>query len=282
MTIEILLFDGFDDLDAFGPFEVLRTAGMQVRLVTVEDAATVTSAGGARIVPDGVLGDPELVLVPGGGWSDRSGPGAYYEAQRGVIPERLAERHHRGRRVGSVCTGAMLLAEAGILSGRRAITHHSAIEDLRAAGADVQDGSAVRRRGGHHHVRRGHGRDRHGAVSRRRPGGDGRARDRVDPGRGANLKRDSPSLVSPSRVPPRGAPQHEHREQARAPPDRWDGLHRSASVRRPVPRSSDKEWSIPVTTWPREARSRQTRPSPQPTSSVARHAGGTSSKKPSR
>ena len=71
MTIEILLFDGFDDLDAFGPFEVLRTAGALVRLVTVEDAATVTSAGGARIVPDGRLGDPELVLVPGGGWSDR-------------------------------------------------------------------------------------------------------------------------------------------------------------------------------------------------------------------
>ena len=141
MTIEILLFDGFDDLDAFGPFEVLRTAGVRVRLVTAEDAATVTSAGGARIVPDGLLGDPELVLVPGGGWSDRSGRGAYYEAQRGVITAKLAERHANGRRVGSVCTGAMLLAEAGILTGRRAITHHSAIEDLRAAGAHVQDGA---------------------------------------------------------------------------------------------------------------------------------------------
>ena len=43
--------------------------------------------------------------------------------------------------MGSVCTGAMLLAEAGILAGRRAITHHGAIEDLRAAGADVQDGA---------------------------------------------------------------------------------------------------------------------------------------------
>ena len=141
MTIEILLFDGFDDLDAFGPFEVLRTAGMHGAVGDGGGRATVTSAGGARIVPDGVLGDPELVLVPGGGWNDRSGRGAYYEAQRGVIPARLAERHRRGRRVGSVCTGAMLLAEAGILTGRRAITHHSAIEDLRAAGADVQDGA---------------------------------------------------------------------------------------------------------------------------------------------
>jgi transcriptional regulator GlxA family with amidase domain len=134
MTIEILLFDGFDDLDAFGPFEVFRTAGRDTRLVTVEPVEYVTSAHGSRVVPDGVLGDPDLVVVPGGGWSDRAGKGAYYEAKRGVIPARLRER--RGR-IASVCTGAMLLAEAGLLTGRRAITHHTAIEDLRAAGADV-------------------------------------------------------------------------------------------------------------------------------------------------
>ncbi|HET6548706.1 MAG TPA: DJ-1/PfpI family protein [Solirubrobacter sp.] len=141
MTIEILLFDGFDDLDAFGPFEVLATAGLAPRFVTTEPADAVSSAGGARIVPHGVLGDPDLVLVPGGGWNDRSGAGAYAEARRGVITDALARRHAAGRRVGSVCTGAMLLAEAGILAGRPAITHHSAIEDLRAFGADVQDGA---------------------------------------------------------------------------------------------------------------------------------------------
>ena len=49
----------------------------------------------------------------------------------------------RIRRIGSVCTGAMLLAEAGILRGRPAITHHSAIEDLRTFGADVREGDRV-------------------------------------------------------------------------------------------------------------------------------------------
>jgi transcriptional regulator GlxA family with amidase domain len=142
-TIEILLFDGFDDLDAFGPFEVLSEAGLATRFVTIAPMERVTSSHGARVVPDGVLGDPELVLVPGGGWNDRSGAGAYAEARRGVIPEALAERHARGRRIGSVCTGAMLLAEAGLLSGRPAITHHSAIEDLRAFGADVREGQRV-------------------------------------------------------------------------------------------------------------------------------------------
>jgi transcriptional regulator GlxA family with amidase domain len=138
MTTEILIFDGFDDLDAFGPYEVLRTAGHDARLVTVEPQDTVTSAHGTTVIPHGVLGDPELVIVPGGGWNDRSGPGAFHEAQRGVIPARLREREGR---IASVCTGAMLLAEAGLLTGRRAITHHSAVEDLRAAGAVIVEGA---------------------------------------------------------------------------------------------------------------------------------------------
>jgi len=137
MKIEILLFDGFDDLDAFGPFEVLSGARLDTTFVTAEPAEFVTSAGGARIVPHGVVGDPDLVLVPGGGWSDGGDTGCAAEARRGVIPEFLRERHAAGRRVGSVCTGAMLLAEAGILNGRRAITHHTAHADLATYGAEV-------------------------------------------------------------------------------------------------------------------------------------------------
>jgi transcriptional regulator GlxA family with amidase domain len=144
MTIEILLFDGFDDLDAFGPFEVLSHAGLATRFVTLTPLERVTSSHGARIAPDGVLGDPDLLVVPGGGWSDRSATaGVYAEARRGAIPKALAERHARGRRIASVCTGAMFLAEAGLLEGRPAITHHTAIEDLRSFGADVREGERV-------------------------------------------------------------------------------------------------------------------------------------------
>ena len=84
------------------------------------------------------------MIVPGGGWNDRSGKGAYAEARRGLITRRAqASATPRRRRFGSVCTGAMLLAAAGLLIGRPAITHHSAIEDLRNSGAQNVDGARV-------------------------------------------------------------------------------------------------------------------------------------------
>ena len=96
MKIEILLFDGFDDLDAFGPFEVLAGARLDTTFVTAEPVEYVTSAGGARVIPHGVVGDPDIVLVPGGGWNDKGGPGCAHEAKRGVIPDAPA-RAPRGR-----------------------------------------------------------------------------------------------------------------------------------------------------------------------------------------
>jgi transcriptional regulator GlxA family with amidase domain len=138
--IEILFYDGFDDLDVFGPFEVLTGAGIATRLVTVEPRAEVVSAGGARIVPHAVLGSPDLVLVPGGNWGSRAPHGAWAEAQRGAIGAALRARLESGRPIGAICTGAMILAHEGLLRGRRAITHHGAIAELEAYGADVQHG----------------------------------------------------------------------------------------------------------------------------------------------
>jgi transcriptional regulator GlxA family with amidase domain len=149
MRIEIILFDGFDELDAMGPFEVLRNgerfgADIHTELVGAHGATTITAGHGARIVVDrGPSERADLVLVPGGGWFDRDTPGAWVEAQRGDLPALLARTHERGTPVGSVCTGAMLLATAGLVAGRPGTTHHEAIDDLRAAGAEIVDARVV-------------------------------------------------------------------------------------------------------------------------------------------
>ncbi|WP_435334973.1 DJ-1/PfpI family protein [Haloarchaeobius sp. TZWWS8] len=137
MRVAILLYDGFDELDAIGPYEVFQTANelggdVSASMRTVDDRETVTASHGLRVEPDGQF-DPDetdLVLVPGGGWNQAADlPGARREFELGTIPELLAGLGEETR-VASVCTGAMLLAAGGLLSNRPATTHHSAKEDL--------------------------------------------------------------------------------------------------------------------------------------------------------
>ncbi len=143
MRIEIPLYDGFDELDAIAPYEALRNAGWAVHLVGAAGPGEVVASHGARLAVADVLGRPDAIIVPGGGWCDRAERGAWGEAQRGDLPRAIAERAPGLRWVASVCTGAMLLAAAGLTEGRPAITHAVALEDLRASGAKVVDGARV-------------------------------------------------------------------------------------------------------------------------------------------
>jgi transcriptional regulator GlxA family with amidase domain len=149
MQIDIVLYHGFDELDALAPYEVFRSAaalGADIRadLVGAHGPGTITADHGARIVVDRGPSDAcDMVLVPGGGWNTRSDAGAWGEAQRGDLPARIAALHAAGKTIASVCTGAMLLASAGITTARPATTHHSAVEDLRASGANVIDARVV-------------------------------------------------------------------------------------------------------------------------------------------
>jgi transcriptional regulator GlxA family with amidase domain len=149
MRCEVLLFDGFDELDALAPWEVLSDIGrarddVEVALVTLDGNAPVRASHGAVITPHRALSEHvDLLVVPGGGWNDRSRSGAWSEVERGILPAAIRARHEDGALVASVCTGAMLLAAAGLLTGRPAITHHVAIDDLKAAGAKVTHARVV-------------------------------------------------------------------------------------------------------------------------------------------
>jgi transcriptional regulator GlxA family with amidase domain len=151
MNAEILLFGGFDELDAIGPFEVLQVAAaagaeLSVRLVTLDGTRDVTAAHGLRVQAEERFardGYPDLLVVPGGGWVARAAGGARAEAERGEVPAAIAAAHRSGTVVASVCTGAMLLAAAGLLRGRPATTHHAALDELRASGARVIDARVV-------------------------------------------------------------------------------------------------------------------------------------------
>ncbi|MGK5553418.1 DJ-1/PfpI family protein [Actinomadura kijaniata] len=178
MHAQIVLFDGFDPLDAIAPFEVLHAGGMvsggavSVELVSAEGPREVVSGtGGLALHATAALAPerPGLVLVPGA--SGRVGtpddvpdhdPAQAWPQPEDSVSVRLARAlatdlpvqlktalDRPGVTVGTVCGGSLLLTMAGLLEGRRATSHHLAMDALDAAGVHavrarvVDDGDLV-------------------------------------------------------------------------------------------------------------------------------------------
>ncbi|ADB31116.1 ThiJ/PfpI domain protein [Kribbella flavida DSM 17836] len=144
MRIEIVVFDGVDEMDVMGPFEVwgnaARMGRLELTLVGLDGPVEVTGMNGLQFRATDGLGKthPDAVCVPGGGWGSRAEKGAWAEVQRGVLPARLAELAPDLSWIGSVCTGSMLLAAAGLTKDRAATTHHTAWADLQETGANLK------------------------------------------------------------------------------------------------------------------------------------------------
>jgi len=137
-TVGILLFPEVEVLDFCGPFEVFSVTRLNeskrreepspFRLLLIADTAEpVSAAGGMRVLPDcSTTACPalDILLVPGG-WGTRA------QMQNTRLTEWIRQRAKKVETVASVCTGALLLGQAGLLDGRRATTHFAALPLLR-------------------------------------------------------------------------------------------------------------------------------------------------------
>ncbi|ERG96421.1 DJ-1/PfpI family protein [Haloquadratum walsbyi] len=150
MEIVIILFDGVDEIDAIGPFEVFENAAsagadLEVTLCTLSGNERVTASHDLEIGTAVPLSDrmPDLVVVPGGQWNTRGETGAWTEAKCGDLPDAIARLHDDGSVIAGVCTGGMLMQRAGVLEGRPAVTHYEAVGELQEAGIEVVDARIV-------------------------------------------------------------------------------------------------------------------------------------------
>ncbi|HEY3065785.1 MAG TPA: DJ-1/PfpI family protein, partial [Methylomirabilota bacterium] len=136
--VGILIFDEVEVLDFCGPFEVFSVTRLTENarreesspfeiLLAAESAEPVTATGGLRVIPDVTLEacPPLDVLVVPGGWGTRR------EIKNARLLAWIKERGTAVETLTSVCTGSMLLGQAGLLDGRHATTHWRALPWMR-------------------------------------------------------------------------------------------------------------------------------------------------------
>jgi transcriptional regulator GlxA family with amidase domain len=141
-TIGILLFDGAEELDFVGPWEVLTASSALLekdgappdRVVLVaEQLDPVRCRKGMRVLPDVTFTDHpplDIVIVPGG-------EGTLLEAENETLLNWLAGVSAKASWVASVCTGSLLLHTSGVGKGKRLATHWAFEDRLADLGVDV-------------------------------------------------------------------------------------------------------------------------------------------------
>jgi len=137
-NVGIFLFNGVEVLDFAGPFEVFITAarlceeeGKEKPFNIFTFATTksnIVARGGLEVIPTYSLEDVppiDLVIIPGGISDEPRGQGEVMEFLRKAAG-------NKSETIASVCTGAFILAKAGILKGLKVTTHWKHIKDLKA------------------------------------------------------------------------------------------------------------------------------------------------------
>src|SRR5271168_229126 len=119
LLIGSLMFEGMDQIDLTGPFEVLSRVPNSTYQIYAKTSAPVRDLNGLRLIPDAALAAAprlDVLHVPGG-----FGQEALMEDEQ--VLTWLKRQASGARSVFSVCTGALLCGAAGLLRGRRATTH---------------------------------------------------------------------------------------------------------------------------------------------------------------
>ncbi|WP_163856785.1 DJ-1/PfpI family protein [Paenibacillus elgii] len=155
--VQVVLFDGFDLLDALAPYEVFSAAGMYsggavtLELVSAEGKRSVPSGNGPAIEAQAALDPnrPGIILVPGAagkpaGNSENAIPNILGRAMKTGLPDLLKQAvDNKDVTVATVCGGSLLLAMKGLLKDRHAVTNHLGMAALKAAGAIPVDARVV-------------------------------------------------------------------------------------------------------------------------------------------
>ncbi len=147
-TVLVTLADGFEEIEAFAPIDLLRRAGLEVTVATLSENRHATGRSGITAHGDTALSAVQnqtfdLLFLPGGAGVKnlRTDP---------RIGELVRQHHHDDRWLAAICAAPTVLNDVGLLAGRRYTAHPSVANELPAILADeriVTDGKITTSRG---------------------------------------------------------------------------------------------------------------------------------------
>ncbi len=133
-SVAIALYDGFTALDAVGPYQMLAmTPGVAVTWVAEQAGPVLDDQRSLTLQADAAFADvlaPDVIVVPGG-------PGSEH-VLTGPLPEWIASAHPTTTWTTSICSGSLILAAAGLLTGLPAACHYVHLETLRLFGVEAR------------------------------------------------------------------------------------------------------------------------------------------------
>jgi 4-methyl-5(b-hydroxyethyl)-thiazole monophosphate biosynthesis len=147
-TVLVPLAEGFEEIEALAPVDLLRRAGIDVVTATLAPGIHVTGRDGITVhadkaLADAVTADFDLVFLPGG-------PGTKQLRADVRIRELVLKQHQAGRWLAAICAAPTVLHDCGLLAGRRYTAHFSVADELPAILAEeriVTDGNITTSRG---------------------------------------------------------------------------------------------------------------------------------------
>lgn len=134
--VYVFLADGFEEVEALAPIDVMRRAGIEVDTVSIHEDLTVVGAHNIAIMADTILGlcdfdDASLLFLPGGM------PGAANLMDCGTLCDLLIKKSREGTALAAICAAPSILGELELLKGRSATCYPGFEEHL--LGADIKD-----------------------------------------------------------------------------------------------------------------------------------------------
>jgi len=150
-SVLAILAEGFEEIEATTPIDLLRRAGAEVTVAALSDGIHVTGRSGMTMHTDTTLAaivatDPrdfDCILLPGG-------PGVKHLRADPRVRSRVLRQHSAGRWLAAICAAPTVLNDAGVLAGRRYTAHFSVAAELPAILAGerfVADGHVLTSRG---------------------------------------------------------------------------------------------------------------------------------------